>query len=78
MKKIGLAEKFFYYFGLFLVERDPAGGIISKKWVCSSMIALCQPAFTCSKSTMEAPENLFKVNNKKRFQTLFPCLDCCL
>ena len=30
MKKIGLAEKFFYYFGLFLVERDPAGGISSK------------------------------------------------
>ena len=30
MKKIGLAEKFCYYFGLFLVEKDPAGGISSK------------------------------------------------
>ena len=42
MKKIGLAEKFFYYFGLFLVERDPAGGISSKNWVYLSMISLSQ------------------------------------
>ena len=39
MKKIGLTEKFFYYFALYLVQKEDNGGISSKFYFLSQIRA---------------------------------------